>query len=93
MKSATELDNDNLYKSYIIFSERCTLKKINVTSPNVKVIKRNALIKTIKEDIENSPNLMTIGAVEQLYLKLQKYAHADETVKKAHVDNVQMRKL
>ncbi len=93
LKSATELDNDNLYKSYIIFSGRCTLKKINITSPNVKVIKRNALIKTVKEDIESSFNLMTIEEVERLYLKLQKYAYADETVKKAHVDNVQIRKL
>ena len=93
LKTATELDNDDLYKSYIIFSERCTLKKINVTSPNVKVIKRNTLIKTIKEDIQSSASLLKIEEVNQLYLKLQKYAHADETAKKAHVDNVQMRKL
>ncbi|WP_366922068.1 NERD domain-containing protein [Metallumcola ferriviriculae] len=93
LKSAIELDNDSLYKSYIIFSERCTLKNIKVTSPSVKVIKRNALIKTIKKDIESSSNLMTIEEVDQLYLKLQRYARADETVKKAHIDNVQTKKF
>lgn len=92
LKSVLDLDNDNLYKSYIIFSERCTLKKINVTSPNVKVIKRNELIKTIKKDIESSGKIMTVEEVNQLYSKLQKYACADERVKKAHVDNIQMKR-
>jgi len=93
LKLATELDNPDLYKSYIIFSERCELKKVNITSPNVKVMKRNALIKTIKEDMENSFNFLTIEEVDQLYFKLQRYAHADQTIKKAHIDNVHKGKL
>jgi hypothetical protein len=44
-------------------------------------------------DIESSSNLMAIAEVDQLYLKLQKYAYADKTVKKAHVDNVQTKRL
>lgn len=90
LKAAVEIDKDDFYKSYIIFSERCTLKKINVTSPNVKVIKRNALIKTIKKDIDESTRVMTIEEVNQLYSKLQKYTCADETVKKAHVDSKEL---
>lgn len=43
--------------------------------------------------MQSSPGLLTIEEVNQLYLKLQKYAHADETAKKAHVDNVQVRKI
>jgi len=93
LKLATELDNPELYKSYIIFSERCELKKVNITSPNVKVMKRNALIKTIKEDMESSFNFLTIEEVDQLYLKLQRYAHADQMVKKTHIDNIQKGKL
>lgn len=38
----------SLFHSYIVFSERYELKKMNVTSPNVKVIKRNRLSATIR---------------------------------------------
>ena len=88
LRSAVEIDNEDMYKSYIIFSDRCTLKKINVTSLNIKVMKRNALIKTIKKDIENSPKYMTIEEVNGLYFKLQKYACVDESIKKAHIENI-----
>jgi hypothetical protein len=93
LKSIVGLDNDQLYKSYIIFSERCTLKKITVTSPNVKVVKRDTLVKTIKRDIESSSNLMTTAELNRLYAKLQKYSRADKEVKKAHMDNVRMKRL
>lgn len=91
LKSVTGLDNDALYNSYIIFSERCTLKKISVTSPNVKVIKRNTLVRTIKKDIENSPKLMKVEEIDNLYSMLQKYTCVNEAVKKAHVDNIRMK--
>jgi len=83
LKSATEIDNDEVYKSYIIFSERCTLKKINVTSPNVKVMKRNELIRALKKDMEISEKILTVEEVDQLYVKLQKYTRVDEEMKKA----------
>ncbi len=85
--------NDDAFKSYIIFSERCTLKKINVTSPNVKVIKRDQLIKTIKKDIKDSPELLTPEEVNQIYLSLQKYANVDEVVKQEHIDNIKSKSI
>ncbi|HWO78239.1 MAG TPA: nuclease-related domain-containing protein [Bacillus sp. (in: firmicutes)] len=93
LKTFIHKDNDRLYKSYIIFSERCTLKKMNVTSPNVKVIKRKSLLRSIKKDIETSLNIMTREEVDQLYSKLRKYTLVDNQVKKAHVDNVRMKRL
>lgn len=85
--------NDDAFKSYIIFSERCTLKKINVTSSNVKVIKRDQLIKTIKKDIKDSPELLTPEEVNQIYLSLQKYANVDEVVKQEHIDNIKSKSI
>jgi hypothetical protein len=88
LKSVIQKENDNLYKSYIIFSERCTLKKINVSSPNVKVIKRDWLIKTIKQDIADSSKVLSIEEVNRLYLELQNCMRMDEAVKLAHVSNL-----
>lgn len=73
LKSVIDIEDDRYYKSYIIFSERCTLKKINVTSPKVEVIKRTDLIRRIRKDIEKSTNLMTSKEIDALYTKLKKY--------------------
>ncbi|QSX05293.1 NERD domain-containing protein [Sedimentibacter sp. zth1] len=92
LKSVIDFRNDNLYKSYIIFSKRCTLKKINVISPDVRVIKRNVLINAIKKDIEGSSNILTVEEVDQLYSKLKKYTCADKAIKKAHVEKIKAKR-
>jgi len=88
LKSAVGIKNNYYFKSYIVFSERCTLKKINVTSSNVRVLNRNILFKTIQEDIKNSPKLMTIKEIDEVYSKLQEYILADKTTKKAHIKSI-----
>ncbi|SHI08581.1 hypothetical protein SAMN02745207_04290, partial [Clostridium grantii DSM 8605] len=88
LKDTLGINKEDFYKSYIIFSERCTLKKITVTSPNVKVIKRNSLVRTIKKDMNKSPKIMTVEDIAKLYSKLQKYTLADEVVKKSHIDSI-----
>jgi Nuclease-related domain len=93
LKAVSGIDKDNFYKSFIIFSERCTLKKINVTSSNVKVIKRTQLIRAIKEDMNNSPNLMIREEVDKLYFKLQNYTHANDFIKRIHVENIKAKRL
>ncbi len=92
LKAVIGADN-KLYKSYIIFSRRCTLKKINVTSNHVKVIKRNQLINTIKKDIISSEKILTPEEIDQIYAKLLKYAHADGIIKQAHVSNIKNKKM
>ncbi|MBS4200582.1 NERD domain-containing protein [Bacillus sp. FJAT-49732] len=86
LKKVIEIHHDYLYKSYIIFSNRCTLKKITVRSPNVKVIKRNSLLAIIKKDIELSFNVISIDEVDQLYAKLQKYSNVSKDIKKKHIE-------
>lgn len=92
LDAVLNLKEDNLYKSLIVFSERCELKKINITSPDVKVIKRNFLIKTINENINDSSTLLTKDQIDQLYLKLQEFAYADEITKEIHIKSIKKRK-
>lgn len=80
--------NDDAFKSYIIFSERCTLKKINVTSSNVKVIKRDQLIKNVKKNIKDLPEIFTSDEVNKIYSSLQKYTNVDEDIKQAHIEAI-----
>lgn len=91
LKSALGKADETLFKSYIVFSERCTLKKINVTSPNVKVLKRNALLSSIKKEITNARNIMTQIEMDRMYTNLHKFSLADSNVKQAHIKQIQMR--
>jgi hypothetical protein len=89
LKSVLGAENESLFKSYIVFSERCTLKKINVTSSNVKVVKRNALLPTIKGEISSSAAVLTNFQIEQMYSIVKQYSHADEKLKKTHIKQIQ----
>lgn len=75
-------------KSYIVFSERCELKNITIHSQNIKVLKRNSLLNIIKDDIKNSDPIFTKKKIDQLYLKLQEFAYADESIKEEHIKNI-----
>lgn len=91
LKKVLEMNNADLYKSYIIFSERCTLKKINITSPNIRVIKRDALLRTIRYEIENSQRLLTVKEVDKIYIKLLKFVPLDDEIKIRHIENIKSR--
>lgn len=92
LKLVVGISDLHYYKSYIIFSERSTLKKINVATPEVKIIKRNKLVQAIKEDMSRSKKLFTPQEVDQIYSKLQKYTLVADNIKKAHVHHIQMKK-
>ncbi|MDT8862129.1 NERD domain-containing protein [Alkalihalobacillus sp. MEB130] len=92
LKQKLELTENDLYKSYIIFSERCTLKKVQIHSPEVKVLKRNELAKTINIDIKSSSKILTPSQVDQIYVRLNKYTKVDDIIKKVHIDQIKNRK-
>jgi len=85
-------EDEKLFLSYIVFSERCTLKKVNVTSPMVKVIKRNSLKRMISADIENRPDVLSDHQIDKIYYGLQKYVLADEKTRKAHIEGIILKK-
>lgn len=85
LRNLTKFENKDYYKSYIIFSERCTLKKITQQSKNVRVIKRNRLRRHVKSDLEGSSTRLSAEQIERMYKVLSKYTLTDNTIKQAHV--------
>lgn len=75
-----------VFRSYIIFSERCELKKMFVRSPEVKVMNRNALIGEMKQDMNTLAIRLTDLEINQIYNELSRYALADAATKQAHID-------
>ncbi|MGP6146497.1 nuclease-related domain-containing protein [Jeotgalibaca sp. A122] len=77
---------EKVFKSYIVFSQRCELKKMHIHSNNVKVMKRNVMVKAIKHDMAESANFLTSWEITKYYNQLARYAWADDTTKQAHID-------
>ena len=54
-----QVGNINNIYSLIVFSERCTLKSVEVTSPNVWVMKRNILKSKINSIAIDNQNILS----------------------------------
>lgn len=80
---------DEAFCSVIVFSERCTLKKIETHSPRVHVLKREYLRKFLKNEIAESKAKFKTEEVEMLALKLKAFTHMSEEVKKKHVERLE----
>lgn len=92
LKQVVGIDDEASYKSYIVFSDRCTLKKINVDSKNVKVIKRNSLFDQITSEIREGVRVLSLDQVDDIYSKLGEFILADDERKQAHINEVNLKK-
>ncbi|MEI7884379.1 MAG: nuclease-related domain-containing protein [Clostridia bacterium] len=90
----TALDNylDKKYSkyiySYIVFSERCELKKIEVKSENVTVIKRNDLIKSLNNRTAQLDAVLTEQEINGIYESLKKKTLVDDITKQKHIHDI-----
>ncbi len=80
-----------LFRSIIVFSERCTLRNIEVYSENVKVINRYDLISTMKDIIGRSEKIFTEDRVNEIYYRLKALTNVSETVKLKHIEKIKER--
>ena len=80
---------EELFTSIIVFSNRCTLKSIEVTSSTIHVITRKEIPVINKINQQLSQNHVPVYS---LYGKLFKYTNVSEKVKEEHISNIQ-RKL
>ena len=90
LKTLNILDKDFI-KSYIVFSERCELKNIEVKSLNVKVIKRNILKNEIQHDFLILKEVLSVEKINSMYEQLKIYCNCDLAVKAKHIEDIQNR--
>lgn len=74
--------------SVIVFSERCTLKDVNVNIPNVFVTNRNYINVIISGIMLNKSEVLSIEEVNKLYETLYPYSQVSEEVKRQHIANI-----
>lgn len=88
LKNILNIDDNTIFRSYIVFSERCTLKNIKVFKANVKVIQRHDLNDTLNKDYELYGEVLTSEEIEKIYNKLFQYMYPDENTKKEHINYI-----
>lgn len=76
------------YKSVIVFSERCELKKISFEAANTFVLKRYHLAKLMTIQIESSPKILEPDFIDRIYNFLAQYQKADQAVKQEHIEKI-----
>lgn len=77
------------FYSYIIFSDRCELKKITLTSREHHVINRYDIYKKVSANAAAAGKRLTQQQIDEIYKKLYPLTQVKEALKLAHVENIQ----
>ncbi|MEG0371839.1 MAG: nuclease-related domain-containing protein, partial [Clostridium sp.] len=79
--------------SVIVFSQRCTLKKVTIESLDIHVINRPMIVATVKGIASCQSEKLTNETIDKLYDSLYPYTQVTGSVKLQHVDNIRNKKL
>ena len=85
-------DNEGLaYYSYIIFSDRCTLKDIRLTSGEHFVINRYNILPAVQANAAKVGKTLSPEQIDELYNKLYPLTQVNEAIKIAHIEDVKQK--
>lgn len=75
--------------SIVTFSDRCTLKKVQITSPDVHVINRSQVVALAASICSSSAALLSEAQVQELYDKLYPFTQVDASVRAKHIEDIE----
>ena len=76
------------FNTYVVFSERCTFKKMDIDSVRHRVVYMGQLFSAMTEQIRDSSNVLTDDEIDALYEKLQPLTKVNEEEKFQHVQSI-----
>lgn len=87
------LEDNNVpqFYSYIVFSDRCTLKDITLTSGNHHVINRYDILPAVRKNVETAENNLSKEEINTLFEKLHPLTQIDNAQKNVHVENIRQK--
>ncbi|MFT9078491.1 NERD domain-containing protein [Ethanoligenens sp.] len=88
LKSALADFGDLPYHSLILFSDRCQLKKITLTSSKAAVIHRGEVYRGITQRASETGSVLTSQQIRQIYDALLPYTQVAEADKLRHVEQI-----
>ena len=76
-------------KSIIVFSDRCTLKNIQICNNDIMVINRYDVSSVVSKICNQIPNvLLTESDISKIYDRLYPYTQVNENIKIQHTENI-----
>ena len=76
-------------RSIIVFSDRCTLKSVQIKSNDISVINRYNVSSVVSAICNQTPtDILSEGNITELYIKLYPFTQVDEIAKAQHIANV-----
>lgn len=77
--------------SFVVFSDKCEIKKMSVVKSNAKVIQQSQLVKTVINTFDAAPGVFSDEQLQTILQKLAPLTNKTEAEKDAHIANVQNR--
>lgn len=77
------------FVSYIVFSERCTLKKVPENTDDVIIVRRPNMLKHLRAMLKSAPTKYTHDEIQTMANRLLSLTEKDAAEKQQHIDNIQ----
>lgn len=88
LKAALSPYGEFPYHSFILFSDRCKLKKIQMTSSKAAVIHRSGVRERVRKRAAETGFVLDAQQIQQIYEKLYPYTQVSEQVKRQHIEQI-----
>lgn len=76
------------FTSYIVFSERCSLKSVPEDTDQVVIVRRPDMLKKLRSQLRSSANMYSPEEMLQLVQKLQPLTNKSEAEKQQHIEDI-----
>lgn len=80
--------NKDIIKSYIIFSDRCELKKIPENTNEYRILQRKNLLYYIRNELDQKRIILSKETIDQLYNTLKPLTEVSEEDKQKHINEI-----
>jgi len=85
LKEYLGIEDDNVFKSIIVFDDKCNTSKINIENKDIVFIKSSEAMITIYKMLRNGEMVITGEQMKDIYSKLEKHTKVSEDIKSNHI--------
>ena len=85
-------DDSLTIHSYIVFGSDCKLKNVTLKDGDHHVLRVDDLLDEVRVNAHDEGHVMSEDLIDAVYSRLVGYCMVDESVKKAHIENIQRKK-
>ena len=74
--------------SFIVFSERCELKKVPDDTEEFIILRRRFLLKRVRQELEKQEKIFSKEEIDEIILKLIPLTNVSDEIKQKHIEEI-----